>query len=666
MVPTRWIFWNIASGYIFYILAAVALGATIYGIYRRQRLWRLGKPESRLDHIGARLRSLFIDALVQRRTLRRPYAGSMHFLIFIYMLFVAVFTVPTVLGLQTDLHESSLHGSPYEYYFLFLNVFGGLAIIGTVMAAFRRYIMRPTGLDNTADDAISLALVFILLFTGFSLAGLRIAATSGVTHHPDWTLWSPVSFGFSRLAEAMGLGEDSLRGAHRLFWWGHILLVLGTVTFTFLYWSKLTHIFISPANIFFRTSRPKGALVPILDFETTGILGAANIEDYTWKQLFDLDACTRCGRRGKMLLKGVDEAAAADDAPSLTVVGEPGVTWDELWACTTCRACQEVCPVLIEHVDKIIDMRRNLVMEQARMPDTAKRALRNIEDRGHPWRGTTHTRTDWAQGLDVKTLAEDSQVDVLYWVSCTSALEERNMKVAATLGRVLKRAGVNFGILGSEESCCGEQARRIGNEYLFQVKALHNIEIFKNYNVRKIVTTCPHCYNTFKNEYPQFGGDFEVVHHVQFVADLIEEGRLKPRQEINKTVTYHDSCYLGRYNGIYELPRRVLRTVPSLRLAEMKLRRRRSFCCGGGGGHMWMEERIGRRISDIRIDHVTETGADIVATACPYCIQLFGDRIRVRGLEGSLEAVDVIELVERSLASPEPTEERAALEKIGR
>lgn len=428
-------------------------------------------------------------------------------------------------------------------------------------------------------------------------------------------------------------------------------------------------------NIFFKAAPPRGVLSKI-NIEAAERFGVSRITDLTWKQILDLYTCVTCNNcqeqcpataTGKplnprkiiqdlkqhfldvapKLVKVKDEAKAAEINPDNSVAGKV-LTEDEIWACTTCRACDEICPLYVEHIDKIIDLRRNLVMEEATIPDTAEVALRSIEDRGHPWRGTTATRTDWAEGLGVKILAEDSDIDILYWVGCTGALEERSMKVAQSVAKILKLAGINFGILGVEESCCGEPARRLGNEYLFQMQAGKNIEILKRYNVKKIVTACPHCYNTIKNEYPQFGGEFEVIHHTEFIADLLKEGELRIIKGVSGMVTYHDSCYLGRYNDIYRPPRQILNNMPDLTLVEMKKNRRRSFCCGGGGGRMWLEERIGQRISEMRIEQAIEAKAQIIATACPYCLQMFDDAIKAKGAEESLKAMDIAELVAES------------------
>jgi len=423
---------------------------------------------------------------------------------------------------------------------------------------------------------------------------------------------------------------------------------------------------LSPLNVFFRSLKPKGALTPI-DFETAEAFGVTKIEDFTWKQLMDLDACTGCGRcedicpahlSGKALSPKKliqDLKTHLYEVYPIPIVGKPVespkdmltevITEEVIWDCTTCRACQQACPIYVEHIDKIIDMRRNLAMERAKFPESAQDALKSIGAREHPWRGTTATRTDWASDLGVKVLAEDSNIDILYWVGCTAALEDRNMKVAIATAKILQTAGINFGILGTEESCCGDPARRMGDEYLFQTLCQKNIELLKTYNVSKILTSCPHCFNTLKNEYPQFDGNFEVIHHTQFIADLIREGKLKPGRSNGKRIAYHDSCYLGRYNDIYQAPREILMAISGTEKVELARSGTRSFCCGGGGGHMWMEEDPDKRVSERRVEEIIEAKVDVVATACPYCLSMFEDALKAKGAEESIKAMDLSELV---------------------
>jgi Fe-S oxidoreductase len=333
------------------------------------------------------------------------------------------------------------------------------------------------------------------------------------------------------------------------------------------------------------------------------------------------------------------------------------VTEEELWACTTCAACEEVCPVYIEPISKIVAMRRNLVLEQGKISGSVLSSLRSIQDRGHPWKGAQASRTDWASGLPLNSLAGNGSTGVLLWVGCTAAVQERGMNIPIALAKLLSIAGVKIDLLGPEESCCGHFARRLGDEYLFQCQAKQNIEVLRRYNVEKIVTICPHCYHTLKDEYAQFGGRFEVVHHTEFLLRLIAEGKLRLTGKLDKVVAYQDPCYLGRYHGIYETPRKILSSVPGVRLVEMPRSRDRSLCCGAGGGRMWMEEEPNQRVNRLRMQDALATKAEMVVTACPFCLQMFEDAATGLEPEETVKVVDLVELLEMvtvpSVGAPE-------------
>jgi Fe-S oxidoreductase len=326
------------------------------------------------------------------------------------------------------------------------------------------------------------------------------------------------------------------------------------------------------------------------------------------------------------------------------------ISHDVLWACTTCGACHQECPVFIEPIPKIIEMRRHLVMEEADFPETMQQALRSLEERGHPFRGTSATRTDWAKGLGVKTVASNGRPDVLYWVGCAAAFDERNQKVAGALAKLLQRAGVNFSILGEEERCTGDPARRIGNEYLYQMLAGENIATLNRYGIKKIVTSCPHCFNTIRNEYPKLGGTYEVVHHTELLADLAQQGRLHPQRPMHGVATFHDPCYLGRHNGVYDSPRRLLGAIPGLQVKEMDRCRERGFCCGAGGGLMWFEEKIGKRVSWERTEEALALQPQVLASACPFCLIMFEDAIKVKGANETTKPLDVAEVMAQSVS----------------
>jgi Fe-S oxidoreductase len=428
-------------------------------------------------------------------------------------------------------------------------------------------------------------------------------------------------------------------------------------------------------NMFLKSSNGKGVLKPIEITESVETFGASKIQDLTWKDLLDLDACTRCGRcqavcpayltgkplspkkliqelkanlveQGPALLRHNGDGEGAEASPLVDGV----VSEDELWACTTCAACEEACPVYVEPISKIVAMRRNLVLEQGKIEGSVMSSLRSVQDRGHPWKGAMASRMDWSSGLHVKPLSSNGGAGLLFWVGCTAAIQERGMNIPASLVKILSTAGVDVGLLGHEESCCGHFARRLGDEYLFQCQAKQNIETLQRYGVKKIVTICPHCYHTLKDEYPQFGGEFEVVHHTELILQLIAEGRLKFSGELNKVVAYQDPCYLGRYHGIYEAPRKILAAIPGIEVVEMGRCRSESLCCGAGGGRMWMDEEPSQRVSRLRVNDALATKADILVTACPFCMQMFEDATKGLEQEKPLEVLDLVELLEKVVA----------------
>jgi Fe-S oxidoreductase/nitrate reductase gamma subunit len=692
MVPHREVFWNIEYSFIIYILGAIAAAALVYAFYRRYKIWRLGGADARFGDFGKRIRvfigTTIVDGIIHRKFFgladgfrrrrlspgdvqpREFYPGLIHFLIFAGTI---VLLIGTALDVISHYVVEFLHGGVYLGLSVVTDVGGVMAIIGVTLAMIRRYRQKPERLDNKSEDLVALLLILVVVVSGFIVEGFRIAATELETA-PSWAPWSPG--GYVLALTLSGMSENALLIWHRVWWWLHSVISIGAIIYVAFYFSRLWHIVIDPINVFFKNLGPRGTLAPI-DIEAAETLGASKIEDFSWKHLMDLDACTRCGRcqdncpaylsgkplspkkiiqdlksslleRAPVLLKSRSNGGNNLETKTRTIIGEI-VLEDEIWDCTTCYACQEVCPVSIEPMAKIIEMRRNLVMEMASIPETGEGALKNIETRGHPWRGTTLTRTAWAEGLALKTLAKDSNIDILYWAGCTSALEDRSVKVAQALARVLKQAGINFGILGTEETCCGDPARRLGNEYLFQLQAEANIETFKNYGIKKIVTGCPHCYHTLKHEYTQFGGEFEVFHHSEFIANLLQEGKLGVTKSARGTVTYHDACYLGRYNDLFDPPRQVLNNMPDITLVEMTRNCERSFCCGAGGGHLWLEEeKKGKRINEMRTEQAMDTRAQIIATACPYCLQMFEDGIRTKGAEESLKVMDIAELMAQS------------------
>jgi Fe-S oxidoreductase len=656
---------------IFFVVIAAAFA---FGIFRHYQLLRIGAKENRFDQIPQRLRTALTEIFAHMRIIKEPYPGIMHLLIFWGS---ALFIIGKLIRPFSFAVTITNPPQPIFLYASLMSEIGALMVmIGGVLAIYRRYIAKPSRLDTTADDTLIYIWAFVIILTGFMAKGYRIAA--GGVDPTDWPRWAPISYAFAKILPTF----DTQKYNEVLVW--HRAVLHTVPAFVFLIYimvnrSRMQHILLGPLNIFFRSTGPKGALVPV-NLEEAESFGVSKIEGFTWKQLMDLDACTRCGRcqdncpaylSGKTLSpkKVIQDLKRHwyDSGPDIfgmfrnkfkgkardTGVPMIGgvITHDMIWDCTTCRACQEACPVYIEHINKIIDMRRNLVLDQAEMPETAEMALRCIEERGHTCKGTTACRTDWCGDIaGAKLLAKDSNVEILYFVGCSAALEDRNMKVSKAFGKILRAANVNFGILGEEESCCGDPARRIGNEYLFQMQAMKNIETFKKYNVKKIVVTCPHGYNCLKNEYPQFGGEFEVIHHSQYIAELIQQGRLKLKNNIDKAITYHDGCYLGRHNSVYEEPRKVINSLPGVQFKEMARCKNKSFCCGAGGGHMWMEEKTGVRISEMRTEQALETNSSVVATACPFCLQMFEDAIKAKEASEKIRPLDIAELVALAIA----------------
>lgn len=640
------------------LLIFITVVVFIYGFYRRYKLWTIGKPEKRTDQPKERLKLIWAYVFGQKRILREIYPGLMHLFIFY------AFIIPFIVIVITQANFTLPNAIAYPLS-LFFDLIGFLGLIGTLMALYRRYVQKPENLtyDSSLGNLVALLLLLGIFGLGFCVEGLRIARTE-----PEWANWSPIGLGFSYLFR--GLTENSQIFWHRLFWRLHLFLVLGFVAL--IPYSRLLHIITGPANIYMRSLQPKGAMPPILDFETAESFGASRIEELTWKQLFDMDACTRCGRcldhcpaaisgkplapkknwdslRAHMEEKGqIKKLGQGTDQEEKKLIGDV-ISEDVIWSCTNCLACAMVCPVFIPCVDKFLEMRRYLVLMESRFPSEVQLVFRNMENNSNPWGVGLGLRAEWAKGLDVKTMAEDKEIEILFWVGCAGSFDDRNKKVASSLVKILKAMGVKFSILGTEEGCCGDSARRIGNEYLYQTLVQANIEVLNGYEVKKILTMCPHCFNTLKNEYPQFGGHYEVMHYTQFLAEALRQGRLKLNKPIEKILTYHDSCYLGRANEVYEEPRQILKSIPGLQLVEMERHHIFSFCCGAGGGRMWMEEKLGTRINQMRTDQALRTGASLVATACPYCLTMIGDGIKEKELEEKMAACDITELITQAL-----------------
>ena len=685
-------FWNIGypiAGILVYLIAPMAIASIAYAIRRRWKLWHTAQAPVDLGSTSDRWKSFLSliagGLLAHRKFVRRrdTYPGVMHFAIFWGFSILLIATTVAALEFNAEKYLNWILPTMHirvQLGFIWDVFGGGLASIGLFMALWRRYVIKPGRLNTALDDGIVLSFLFAILITGFLVEGLRIGATELNTTSPYFNEsiagWSPIGWVFAKTLLKIGFSTNMLETLHAAGWWLHAGIFLIAIIYSASHFDRLTHILVSPMHWYYRNLGPRGALKPMGDFQQLETFGAKDIPDLAWTQLLSFDACTNCGRcqdacpawaSGKPLspraliqgMQGYMEqrspillgtpSGEVPPPPSQSMAHE-AIGDEVLWSCLTCAACLDACPVEINQIDPIIDMRRFLTLEEASTPETAQSALQSIEQRGHPWRGTTLTRTTWMDGLNIPTMAEKPETEILFWVGCSGALVERGLETTRSMASVLKKAGIDFAVLGDEESCTGDPARRLGNEYLFQTQAEANIKTFNQYDLKKIITTCPHCFNTIKNEYPQLGGNYEVVHYTAFIGNLLKDGKLKPNEAgIGKigTVTYHDSCYLGRHNGEFDAPREIISAIPGLNFVEMDLNRERGFCCGAGGGRMWMEEE-GQRVNHMRTDQFLETGANTVAVSCPFCIQMFDEGIGTKDQNKQKRAVDLINILDEA------------------
>jgi len=646
---------------IFYVIVPVFIVAGGILFAQRVRNWERGRPDNRAtrpDNVKRRMGD-FRAGVYMQTLLRDPAAGLMHSLIYFSFLILLAVTAVLEINHQMPPGLKFLTGTVYQAY-AFVGDAAGLALlIGTVWAIGRRYIQRPyrIRIKTKPEHAIILGTFFVLAVSGFMTEAYRIAEEG----RPEFEVWSFVGYPLSKLFEnAANAGTW-----HEVWWVIHVLCFL--VFLALLPVTMLRHVFTSPLNMYLRDrDRPKGAMKPMPNLMETELetFGASTIEDFTWKQLLDTDACTMCGRctsvcpahaTGKPLdpreivLKTGEVMARTGDpkvSPPLSVDSEITVSADsvferitpeEVWSCTSCKACDEICPVNIEILDKILDIRRYLSLMESNFPTELGNAYRSMENSGNPWGMSQGERADWADKLDGIDIVDGSKPfdhEYLYWVGCAGSFDDKNKKVTQAMAQLLQRAGIDFAILGPSEMCTGDPARRSGNEYIFQMLAMQNIETLDGMGVVKIITQCPHCFNTLGNEYPQLGGKYEVVHHSQFLEHLIESGKLDvTNATLEERVVYHDSCYLGRHNDVYLAPRKVIGSLAGIEIVEAERNGTKGMCCGAGGARMWMEEHIGKNVNVERSQELLATGAERIATACPFCYIMIDDGVKGEGKE---------------------------------
>ena len=662
---------------VFVALILITAAAFLTPIVLRVRIVLAGAPEDRFGDLWKRFRHAVAKVLFQRCTLRseRVFTGLMHVGIFYGALSFDTMTVGhTLEGFFDGFYISGRSGLGLVFSFV-IDAAAIAVMAGVVFLAFRRFVLRPKGYATTPGDSamiyllITLATATYLYFEAFAIA-----------HHPETARWSFLGPWLANMVSASGLSAAEVASHFKIAWWAHVVAVYGFIAYV--PHSKYLHMFAGPFNVFFRGQAPSGVLDPV-DLEKSEVFGVEKIADLTWKDNLDAFACMECGRcqdacpafasakplSPKMVLFNQEKALLAGGK---ALVGKkrdglPGLvpatfTEGEIWTCTTCGACQKVCPVEIEHIRKIVGARRSQVLMQSKFPPELNAFFRNMETNSNPWGLGFSKRAEWGELLEVRHIKDVPDAEVLVWVGCMGAYDDAGKAIATALVKVLRAAGVTFGTLGTEEKCCGDSARRLGNEYLFQSLAQENIALFKRYGVKKIVTICPHGYNTLKHEYPKLldlvpgltDDDkatlraIDVVSHVELIYDLIGADRLPLKAGASTAYTFHDPCYLGRHNGLVDEPRAVLCSALGGKPKELRRRGDDSFCCGAGGGLMWTEESLGTRINHLRTDEVIASGSELAAAACPFCLTMLRDGLKDKGRE-DIQVKDLAQLVAERL-----------------
>jgi Fe-S oxidoreductase len=687
----------------FLLVTAYAVGLFIYVVRTRIQFIKLGKKVEFDNRVKERLEKIWVNVFGQKKLLKDKKSGAIHVMFFYGFILVQFGAIDFIWkGIVPGSHLPL--GPLYPGFTFFQELVTLMILFAVCWAFYRRYIEKLVRLKRGFKSGL------VLLFIGGLMLSVLLGNGMSIIWHGEELTWTePVA---SVIAFAFGwIGETASIIVFYIAWWIHLLLLLAFLVYV--PQSKHAHLIAGPANVYFHRLDAPGKLRPI-DFEdeTQETFGVGRITDFTQLQLIDLYACVECGRctnmcpatgTGKMLspmdlivklrnhltdygaavtskqpwvptfafrntkgnqlalasaTQGAQEVAATY-GEEVSLIGDV-ITEEEIWACTTCRNCEDQCPVMNEHVDKIIDLRRYLVLTEGKMNPDAQRAMQNIERQGNPWGLNRKERENWRDAREdvyvptVKELKKQGEeFEYLFWVGSMGSFDNRSQKIALSFAKLLNEAGVKFAILGNKEKNSGDTPRRLGNEFLFQELAQQNIAEFEKNGVKKIVTIDPHAYNTFKNEYPDFGLDAEVYHHTELLAKLVKEGRLVPKYEVNETITFHDSCYIGRYNEVYDPPREILKAIPGVKLVEMERNRETGMCCGAGGGLMWMEEDTGHRINVARTEQALAVNPSIISSGCPYCLTMLSDGTKAKEVEDTVKTYDVAELLEKAVCGDE-------------
>lgn len=663
--------------FIFLILATFVV--FIYPVLFRYRIIRSALPEKRFDNMVSRITGALGKVFFQKCTLKneRVITGVIHVFIFYGALSFDTMTLNhTLEGFMENFYLFG-HTSFALFFSLMIDVFALLVLIGVVFFVVKRFVFRPQAYATGPVDSgiiyffLAAATLSYLYFECFAIAS-----------HPQTERLSFLGVWLAEGVKGMELPASTLASHLKISWWVHVIIVYAFIAYV--PHSKYFHMFTGPFNVLFRSHKPMGELEALdLDVEKAEVFGVEKAADFTWKDFLDAFSCMECGRcqdvcpafssekplSPKMIILNLKKHLLQEGRkfishrrPDIKPLMDGIYTEDEIWTCTTCGACMHVCPVEIEHIPKIVGVRQSQVLMESKFPSELNTFFRNMETNSNPWGIGYASRAEWAQDLDVKIMSEYPEAEYLFWVGCAGSFDDQGKKIAKSMVSIMNNAGLDFAMLGEEEKCCGDSLRRLGNEYLFQMMAEENLMLFKKYKFKKIVVICPHGYNAFRNEYPrfleslsslsseekEFLKNIEVIHHVQLIANLIQQGRLRLSSRTGHPLTYHDSCYLGRHNGIIRQPREILEKISGRRIIELENNKEHSFCCGAGGGLMWTEESLGKRINHLRTEEVIGSQAKVAATSCPFCLTMIQDGLKDKEVTG-VEAKDIAQLVEESL-----------------